>query len=170
MRAPVESKPRSFGALWRSYAADLKGWAAGLAAGYGIAAALLLGGILAVFGAITVGAIALFHFIALKYGTDIGFAVLGGGLLLLGVILLLVGLGLMKRRVAPLPRPHRQVRAAGRMLAFPTVSRAVGALSRSDAAKPDATTQVLIGAAAILAVGWIVLTRLGSTQSAQVRR
>jgi hypothetical protein len=162
MKAPVTSKPRGFSALLRSYADDVKGWAARLATGYGIAAALLLGGILAVFGAIAVGAIALFHFLALRYGTNIAFAVLGGGLLLLGVILLLAGLAMMKRRAPPLPRPHRQLRAAKQMLIVPTISRAVAALSRGDAAKPDTTTQVLLGAAAILAVGWIVATRFGS--------
>lgn len=167
MRAPAAdtlpgSKPRSFSALLGSYGHDLKGWAARLAAGYGIAAALLLGGILAVFGAIAVGAVALFHFIALRYGTDIAFAVLGGGLFLIGVFLLLAGLAMMKRRVAPLPRPKRQLRAARQMLVVPTISRAVAALSRSDAARPDATTQVLLGAAAMLAVGWIVATRIGS--------
>jgi hypothetical protein len=168
MKAPAadtlrRGKPRGFSALLRSYGRDVKGWAARLAAGYGIAAALLIGGLLAVFGAIAVGAIALFHFIALRYGIDIAFAVLGGGLLALGVILLLAGVALMKRRTAPLPRPHRQLRAARQMLVVPTIARAVAALSRSDAAKPDATTQVLLGAAAMLAVGWIVVSRFGST-------
>lgn len=171
MTASVERKPRGLSALLRSYAADLKGWAVQLAAGYGIAAALLLGGILAIFGAIAVGAIALFHFIALNYGTEIAFAVLGGGLLLIGVILLLAGWTMAGRRPAPLPRPHEQFRAARQMLVGPTISRAVAALVRNDAAKPDATTQILIGTAAILAVGWIVATHLGSSPPAsQVRR
>ena len=163
MKALGTSKPRGFSALLRSYAADLKGWAARLAAGYGIAAALLLGGILALFGAIAVGAIALFHFLALRYGTDIAFAALGGGLLALGIILLLAGLAMMKRRAAPMPRPKRQLRAARQMLVVPTISRAVTALAGSDAARPDGTTQVLLGAAAIAAVGWIVISRLAST-------
>jgi len=81
-------KPRGVFALGRSYASDLRRWAVKLAAGYGIAAALLLGGILAVFGAIAVGAVALFHFIDLRYGPDIAFAALGSGLLLLAAILL----------------------------------------------------------------------------------
>jgi uncharacterized BrkB/YihY/UPF0761 family membrane protein len=54
-----KGKPRGLSALWRSYAADLRGWAVSLAAGYGIAAALLIGGMLAVFGAITIAAIGL---------------------------------------------------------------------------------------------------------------
>jgi len=157
-------KRRGVSALLGSYAADLKGWAVGLAAGYGIAAALMLGGILAVFGAITVGFIALFHFVEFRYGTYIGFAVIGGGLLLSGLILLLAGWAITRRKTAPLPRPREQLRAARQMLTMPALSRATAALVRSDAARPDTTTQVLIGAAALLAVGWIATTHLGSGQ------
>src|ERR1700685_528902 len=107
-----KGKPRGISALWRSYAADLRGWAASLAAGYGIAAALLVGGILAVFGAITIAAIALFHFFELRYGAIIAFAALGGGLLALGAILLLAGWLMIGRKAPPLPRPDRQFRAA----------------------------------------------------------
>ena len=164
-------RPRGVSALVRSYAADLRGWAVELAAGYGIAAALMFGGILAVFGAITVGFIALFHFVELRYGAYVGFAAIGGGLLALGIILLLIGYAMTRRKTAPVPRPHRQLRAARQMLMVPTISRAAAALYRSDAAKPDTTTQILIGAAALLAVGWIASTRLGSTDRAsQVRR
>jgi hypothetical protein len=164
-------KPRGLSALWRSYAADLRGWAARLAAGYGVAAALLVGGILAVFGAIAVGAMALFHFIELRYGANTAFAVLGGGLLALGAILLLAGWVMLRRRAAPLPRPHRQFRAAKQMLAGSTISRAVTAFRGNEAAKPDATTQILLGAAAILAAGWLVATHFGSRGPAsKVRR
>jgi hypothetical protein len=157
-------KLRGFSALWRSYAADLKAWAARLAAGYGVAAALLVGGILAVFGAMAVGGMALFHFIEFRYGTNTAFAALSGGLLALGAILLLAGWIMLRRRAAPLPRPHRQFRAAKQMLAGSTLSRAaVAAFRGNEATKPDATTQILLGAAAILAAGWIVATRLGST-------
>jgi hypothetical protein len=170
-----KGEPRGFSALGRSYGRDLRGWAVGLAAGYGIAAALLAGGILALFGAVAVGAMALFHFMALRYGTNIAFAVLGGGMLALAATLFLAGWLMMRRRAAPLPKPHRQFRAARQMLVGTTVARAVTALRTSEAAKPDATTQVLLGAAAILAAGWIVATRLGSDRrkvspGAKVRR
>lgn len=161
-----DAKPRTVSALLGSYVADLRGWVVGLAAGYGIAAALMLVGVLAVFAAIVVGFIALYHFVALRYGTYIGFAVIGGGLLLLGIILLLVGYAMTLRKAAPLPRPRRQLRAARQMLVGTTVARAFGALQRSEAgreaAKPDATTQILLGTAAILAVGWIAASHLGS--------
>ncbi len=168
MNVPATEKwpggePRGFSALWRSYAADLKAWAARLATGYGVAAALLLGGVLAVFGAITVAAIALFHFIELRYGANTAFAALGGGLLALGAILLLAGWLMIGRKAAPLPRPHRQFRAAKNMLVGPVIARAVTTLHRSEAARPDTMTQVLLGAAAVLASGWIVTTHLGSS-------
>ena len=165
-----KGEPRGFSGLWRSYASDVKGWMVGRAAGYGIAAALLVGGILAIFAAIAVAAIALFHFIELRYGTNIAFAALGGGLLALGLILLLAGWLMIGRKAAPLPRPHRQFRAAKNMLVGSTVARAVTTLHRSEAARPDAMTQVLLGAAAVLAAGWIVTTQLGSRPAAKARR
>jgi hypothetical protein len=162
MNVPLKGEPRGLSALWRSYAADLKAWAARLAASYGIAAALLVGGMLAVFGGIAVGAIALFHFIELRYGTNTAFAALGGGFLALGAILLLAGLLTIGRKAAPLPQPRRQFRAAKNMLVGSTVARTMATLHTSEAAKPDAMTQVLLGAAAILAAAWIVATHLGS--------
>jgi hypothetical protein len=170
MNVSVKGEPRGFSALWRSYAADLRGWAARRAVGYGVAAALLAGGVLAVFGAIAVGAIALFHFMELRYGANTAFAALGGGLLALGAILLLAGWLMLRRHAAPLPRPHRQFRAAKNMLAGTTISRSLTALHRSEAARPDAMTQVLLGAAAVLAAGWIVTTHLGSRPASKARR
>jgi hypothetical protein len=162
--------PRGFSALFGSYAADLRGWMVRLAAGYGIAAALLLGGVLAVFGAIAVGAVALFHVIELRYGANIAFAALGGGLVVLAVILMLAGWLMLQRR-APVPRPERQFRAAKQMLVGSTISRAVASLRETEAGRPDATTQVLLGAAAVVAVGWLVFHHVGSPASrVQVRR
>jgi MFS family permease len=166
----ANAKPRGFSALGQSYAADLRGWVVRRAAGYGIAAALMLGGVMAVFGAIVVGAIALFHFLELRYGTNIAFAALGGGLLALAAILLLAGWLTLQRR-APLPRPERQFRAAKQMMMGSTISRAVTAMYDVEAARPDATTQVLLGAAAVAAIGWLVISHLGSASPRpQVRR
>jgi hypothetical protein len=168
MNIPAKNTPRGFSALWRSYVADLKAWAGKLAAGYGVAAALLAGGILAVFGAIAVGGMALFHFIELRFGANTAFAALGGGLLVLGAILLLAGWLMIGRQAAVLPRPHRQFRAAKNMVVGPVIARAVTTLRTS--AKPDAMTQVLLGAAAVLAAGWIVTTHVGSGPASKARR
>jgi hypothetical protein len=167
-KASARGRPRGWFALWGSYAADLRGWVGRLAAGYGIAAALMVGGVLAVFAAIAVGMVALFHFIELRYGANIAFAALGSALLVLGATLLLAGWLVMKRKAAPLPRPHEQFRAARQMLLGSTISRAVTALRENEAARPDATTRILLGAAAIVAVGWIVVTHGGTGR--QVRR
>ena len=56
------------------------------------------------------------------------------------------------------------------MLVGTTISRAFGALRQSEAARPDATTQILLGTAAILAVGWIAATHLGSTAAGREER
>jgi hypothetical protein len=101
----------------------------------------------------------------LRYGANTAFASLGGGLLALGAILLLAGWLMLRRRAAPLPRPHRQFRAAKNMLVGSTVARAVTTLHSSKAARPDAMTQLLLGTAAILAAGWIVTTHLGSSKA-----
>ena len=63
-----------------------------------------------------------------------------------------------------------QLHAARRMLVGSTISRTVAALRENEAAKPDATTQILLGAAAVLAAGWIVATRFGSTASGRQGR
>jgi hypothetical protein len=146
--------------LLQSYAADLRGWATGIASGYAIAVVLLIAGAVLVFSAAAVGIAALFHFIELHYGPDTAYEAIGGGLLVLGAILMLAGVAALRRRIPPLPRPHRQAEAAKRMVVG---SAAVRALS-PDAIKADPTTQVLIGAAATILFGWIVASRLQRRQ------
>lgn len=164
------AKPSGFSALWSSYAADLRSWATRRAARYGIGAALMLVGLLALFAAITVGAVALFHFLEVRYGTNVAYCALGGGLVVLAASLLLVG-WLMLQQHTPLPRPERQLRAAKQMLVGTTISRAVTSLRDQEAAKPDATTQMLLGAAAVAAISWLVFHHVGPPASkVQVRR
>jgi hypothetical protein len=140
-------------ALARSYVADWRGWVARLVTGYAVATVMLLAGILAVFATIAVAVTALFHFIELRYGTDTAYAGVGGGLLVLGMILLLGGWAMLRRRAPPIPRPGRQAQAAKSMLA---------GLSEVETAAPHPITQVLVGAAVIVLIGWIVASRLQS--------
>ncbi|HET7888919.1 MAG TPA: phage holin family protein [Bradyrhizobium sp.] len=170
MNAFARARRRGISALLGSYAADLKTWAVKLAAGYGIAVALMAGGVLAVFGAIAVGFASLFHVLEPRYGAGLAFAILGGGLLVLAVILLLAGWLMMKRQTPPLPKPREQFRAARQMMVGSTISRAVAGLRENDAARPDLTTQILIGAAAVVAAGWIVVSRFGSGASGRGAR
>lgn len=160
VRASRQSRP-GLARIGQSYIADVRGWISKLAVGYGIAAALMLVGLLAVFGAIVVGFIALFHYMQLRYGTEIAFGALGGGFFALGVILLLIGWVMIGRR-PPVPKPDRQFNAAKQLLVGSTVSRAVSTLYKEGGAKPDLTTQVLLGAAAVVAVGWLAAHNMGS--------
>src|SRR5690349_20690614 len=151
-----------FSALLQSYAADLRGWATRVATGYAVAIVLLIAGLITVFAAAGVGLSAVFYWVQAHYGTKIAYAVIGGGLLVLGAILILVGVAVFRRDVPPLPRPRRQAQAAKQLAAGSVAVRAVS----MDAPKADAMTQVLIGAAATAVVGWLV----GSQMQGRRRR
>jgi hypothetical protein len=153
--------------LLKSYVGDLRKWSMRLAVGYGVATAMLAGGVLALFAAIAVGVTALFHLIERFYGTDIAYASIGGGLFVLAVLLLLSGWAMLRRRTPQLPRPHRQAQVAKRMIA----GRAMTGLATTEAAKADPVTQALIGAAATMLAAWLLASRVQSSpQRRQVRR
>jgi preprotein translocase subunit Sec61beta len=158
-----KSKPlKASSGLLRSYFDELRKWAAKLATGYAMAAGALIGGVLAVFSAAGVGVVALFHFVEFRYGTDMAYGTIGGGLLAIGVILLLFGWAMLRRRVPAIPRPRRQMQAGKRMIAGPMTIRLLARLRETEAVRADAATQVLIGAAAAVLVGWLVASRLQS--------
>jgi hypothetical protein len=156
--------------LLRSYAADLRGWAAKLAAGYAIAVVIFVGAVLAFFAAIAVGMTALFHLIEYHYGTDIAYASIGGGLLILAIVLFLTAWLMLHWRTRPPPRPDRQLQAAKQAGVGLAALHAIRRLSQSEAAKADPKTELLIGAAVAMLVGWIVASRLRSPSQHQVRR
>ena len=83
-------------------------------------------------------------------------------MLALALLLFLAGWLVLKRHRPPLPRPREQARAAKQMLMGSTISRAVTALRQNEAARPDATTQILLGAAAIVVMGWLAASRFGA--------
>jgi hypothetical protein len=151
-----------FSVLLQSYAAELRAWGAKLAARYAVAAAILIAGVLAVFASAAVGLTALFHFVALRYGTETAYASIGGGLLLIGIFLLLVGLIVLRRRVPALPRPRRQAQLARDRAKGMIFGSAASRLLAGPVAKADPVTQVLVGIAATMLVGWIVAARFSS--------
>jgi hypothetical protein len=148
-------------ALLRSYVADLRRWAAELASGYALAAALLVGSVLALFAAVAVGITALFHLVERHYGTDAAYGGIGGSLLVLAIVLFVSAWVLLRRQMPPLPRPHRQVQAARKILTGPAARRALGGLT-AEAVKTDPVAGLLMGAAATMLVGWFVASRLQS--------
>jgi hypothetical protein len=148
-------------ALLQSYVADLRAWATKLAGGYAVAAAILVASVLALFGAIAVGITALFRVLERNYGAEVAYGGIGGGLFVIAIVLFLIGLAMLRRRIPPLPRPHRQAEAAKRRLIAPAALGAIG-WSRAVTAKADPTTGLLIAAAAAMLVGWIAAVRLRS--------
>ena len=156
--APGIDTRGALSALLRSYAADLRGWAMRLAAGYGVALALLAGGVLALFAAIAVGITAIFHFLERLYGLEVAYGSIGGGLLALAITLFLAGWLMLRRKATPLPQPRRQLHAAKQILVEPAARRVVGV-------RP--VTRVLVGAAATLLVGSILGSRFQTSRRAR---
>lgn len=150
-------------ALLRSYAADLRRWAAGLVASYAIAGALLAGGVLTLFAAIAVAITALFHFIERHYGMNAAYGGIGGGLFVLAIVLVLSGWLILRRRVPRLPRPYPQVQAAKRRLIGPLGARSLGSRLQAKIVQADPTTRLLIAASVTMLVGWMVASRRRSS-------
>lgn len=146
--------------LVRSYFSDLRRWAAGLSTRYIVAVAIAFGGILAIFAACAVGITALFNLIESLYGTDGAYAIVGGGLLFVGLILLLLAWTMLRGRIPPLPRPHRQIRSARRMVVGSSAVRAVAGLREAGGERAEPAMQVLMAAATTLLIGWIVASRV----------
>jgi hypothetical protein len=145
-------------ALLRSYVADLRSWMAGIAVGYAIGVALVVGGVLTVLAGVAVGVIALFHFIELRLGPELAYAITGGGFLVLGLVLLLAGMAVMRRRLPSPPSARRQADAARQVIIRPAAMWLAG-VDAVDSVRADLATRVMVGAAATLLLAWIVASR-----------
>lgn len=151
--------------LVRSYAADLRKWAGGIATRYTVAVVILVVGALFVLVALGFGVGALFDFLEARYGANIAFASVGGFFLVVGIAALLVGLSLLKRRIPSLPRPDRQIEGLKRSLALPAAMRLL-TNGRSDRTLGrDPVTGLLVSAAALVAIGWIVASSLSRSRA-----
>ena len=145
--------------MLRSYVGDLRRWITRLVAGYAVAAALLVGGVLTLFAAIAVGITALFHLIERYYGTGVAYGGIGGGLLALAIVLLLSGVMSLRRKMPPLPRPLARAHAAKRRLPGPAAPQSVASRVEAEIVQTDPVTRLLIGASVTMLVGWIVASR-----------
>jgi hypothetical protein len=150
--------------LVRSYAADLRKWAGGIATRYTLAVVILLVGALLILVAMGFGVGALFNFLEARYGANIAFAAVSGFFLVVGIAAVLAGLSLLKRRTPPLPRPDRQIEGLKRSLALPA---AVGLLTngRVRTLGKDPVTGLLVSTAALVAIGWIVASSLSRSRA-----
>jgi hypothetical protein len=129
---------------------------AGIAVGYAIGVALVVGGVLTVLAGVAVGVIALFHFIELRLGPELAYAVVGGGFLVLGLVLLLAGTAVTRRRLPSPPSARRQADAARQVIIRPAVMRLAAGV---DSVRADLATRMMAGAAATLLLAWIVASR-----------
>lgn len=145
--------------LLRSYAVDLRSWMAGIAVGYAIGVALVVGGVLIALAGVAVGVIALFHFIALRFGPELAYAIVGGGFLVLGLVLLLAGMAVIRRRLPSPPSPRRQAGAVRQVIIRPAALRMAAGFDIARSVRTDLTTHMMAGAAATLLLAWIVASR-----------
>jgi hypothetical protein len=149
------SSRRSGPGIIRSYAADLTGWARGIAARYAVAVVVLLCGAIAVLVAVGFGIAALFRFIELRYGVEIAFWTLGGFFALIGLVGVLAGIVLLKRQLPHLPRPDRQIQDLKRSVTTSAALRLLPSPRSANAMRKDPVMRILIGTAVALAIGWI---------------
>jgi hypothetical protein len=142
--------------LVRSYGGDLRSWMGGIVKRYEIAAAILVGGLLALLVAIGFGIAAVFHFVALRYGENVALAGVGGFFAVLGIIGFIAGLAMLKRRIPPVPRPQRQFDEFRRSIAVPATLQLLSRNDRVRAIARDPVAQIILAVSGALALGWIV--------------
>lgn len=140
-------------ALLRTYASELRDWLGGIARGYLIGGVLAIVGALALLVAVGIGFGAAFHAIELRYGTGVAFGSIAGFFVIVGICSLLGGILLFKRHLPSPPKPYRQIEDLKRSLG----AQAVLSLNGRDENAPanDPIMRILLGAAAVVAVGWM---------------
>jgi hypothetical protein len=107
----------------RSYSGDLSKWGRDIIRRYTTAIIFLVLGAIFLLVAAGFGVVAIFHFLALQYGLNIAFAIVGGFFVVVGLIGLATGIGLFKRSLPPVPRPTRQLQAFKRAAALDFILR-----------------------------------------------
>ena len=162
-----QTPPGPISGLLRSYAGELKGWSTRIAIRYVVAVAFLLAAAADIVGAIGVGIAALFHWLESTYGSNTAYAAVAGLLVVLGLVSAGVAVVLLKGKLPPIPRPKRQhAKEAGRSLAARTM---LATTSNKGLLKTDPATEIMIGLAAACLVGWLVVSRRGRSEQAQVK-
>jgi hypothetical protein len=156
------SKPKtalsSVKGLVQSYVFDLRDWAGGLATKYAIAAALLIVGGAFVLASMIVGLVAVFHWVEINYSIYNAYAVVGGGLLVMGVISFLIGLRLIRKPNRQIPLARRQIAIAKSNFVAPVL---LGTNPRrGNVFVADPVTGTLAGAAAVLLAAWVAASTL----------
>jgi len=132
---------------------------------YAVALATLLAGAICFLVSLGIVLSAFFYFLEMRYGIYAGYEIFGGLFLALGAIGTVIGISLLKRQKPPLPRPRPQVKILKQSMTRSTVLRFL-ALHRAG----DPVTQILVGAAALLFIGWIAASQVQRSSSRQRRK
>src|SRR5262245_21253891 len=146
--------------LLRSYVGKVGRWARSITRQYALGVGILVTGVLFLLVAAGFGVAAIFHFLTLRYGVNIAFAVVGGFFLILGLIGLISGMGLMKRALPPVPRPSSELDALKRTAVLDLVTKTNQVKQRAR----DHSTPLLLGAACVVAFGWLAGSRRARTR------
>jgi hypothetical protein len=155
--------------LVRSYGLELRGWATGVGVRYAVALATLLAGAICFLVSLGIVLSAFFYFLEMRYGIYAGYEIIGGLFLALGVIGTVIGVWLLKRQTPPLPRPRPQVEVLKQSMTRSTVLRFLARYGWAGRAG-DPVTQILVGAAALLFIGWIAASQAQRSPSFRRRR
>ena len=147
------------GQLVRSYGLELRGWATSVGIRYAVALATLVAGAICFLVSLGIVLSAFFYFLEMRYGIYVGYEILGGLFLTLGATGTVIGIWLLKRHNPPLPRPRPQVETLKQSMTRSTVLRFL-ARHRWAGRPGDPVTQILVGAAALLFIGWIAASQV----------
>jgi hypothetical protein len=157
------------GKLVRSYGLELHGWATGVGIRYAVALATLLAGAICFLVSVGIVLSAFFHFLEMRYGIYAGYEVIGGLFFVLGATGIVIGIWLLKRQKPPPPRPRPQVEILKQSMTRSTVLRLL-ARQRWVGRAGDPVTQILVGAAALLFIGWIAASQAQRSSSGRRRK
>lgn len=159
--------PRSpFGfvaALASSYQSDVTGWLGRLSTKYAVGLGCVIAGAICILGALAVALAALFRWIELRYGEVEAYAALFGLLFGVGIIALLAGLIIFKRRTPVFPKGEKQINALTTTVNA-TADRTARIISARASNPPDVITTLLAGSAAAVLAGWLFKARRRSSQ------
>ena len=150
-------------ALASSYQSDVSSWLGRLSTKYAVALGFVIAGAICILGALAVALAALFRWVQLNYGEVEAYAAVFGLLFGVGIIAMLAGFIVLKRRTPAFPKGERQMNAITSTVNA-TAHRAASAVSARTSNRPDAVTTLLAGSAAAVLAGWLFNARRRSSR------
>ncbi len=157
-------RPLAFvGSLLGSYQSDLGSWLGRLSTKYALALGFVIAGAICILAALAVALAALFRWVELNYGEVEAYAAVFGLLFGVGIIALLAGLIIIKRRTPAFPKGEKQINALTTTVSA-TADRTARIVSARVTSRPDNVTKMLAGSAAAILAGWMIAARRRSSR------